>query len=143
MTGHQRRKERVGAMWTAAWNDGALDGMDAVLARTYVRHLTGSDQTMSLDGFKQVIVDVREGFPDIETSIEDIVCEGERVAIRWWCRGTHLGLYHDVPPTGRLVTVAGATFARFEDDMMTESWSTWSPRDMLTALGIIPLGSRS
>ncbi len=135
----ESRKRRIRTMWEGAWNEGRVELMDDVLSPHYVRYVSSSDVTIDREEFKQLILATREGFPDVMTSIEDILCEGDRVAIRWWSRGTHLGTYRDVPPTGRSVTAAGATFARFEDDMIVESWSTWDPRDMLSALGIISL----
>ena len=136
----QEREQRVKSMWTAAWNDGEVDAMDSVLSPSFARHLSSSNIPVGREDFKKMILATREGFPDIITMIEDMISTTDRIAIRWWSRGTHLGVYRDIPPTGRTVTAAGATFARFEDDMMVEAWSTWDSRNMLTALGIIPLG---
>ena len=127
-------------MWEAAWNEGRVELMDDVLSPDYVRHVDTRATAMTREDFKQMILTTREGFPDITTSIDEILCEGDRVAIRWHSRGTHLAPYRGVPPTGRVVSAAGATFARFANDMMVESWSTWDPRGMLAAMGVISLG---
>lgn len=34
----------------------------------------------------------------------------------------------------------GATFARFEGDLVVEEFVTWDPRALLTALGILHVG---
>ena len=45
-----------------------------------------------------------------------------------------------MPATRRSVEVSGATFARFEGDLIVEEFVTWDPRSLLAALGIISVG---
>jgi steroid delta-isomerase-like uncharacterized protein len=124
--------------WSAAWGRGRVDALDAILAPGYVRHgRTAQDAA----GLKDNITSCRAGFPDLVTVVEDCVAEGDRIATRWRSSGTHTGRMLDVPPTGRSVTVSGATFSRVENGMITEEWVTWDPRQLLSALGVITLGS--
>jgi predicted ester cyclase len=55
---------------------------------------------------------VRAAFPDLEGRIEDVLAEGDRVAGRVTWRGTHLGPFADVAPTGRPVTIAAFHIVR-------------------------------
>ncbi|MFJ3698780.1 ester cyclase [Streptomyces sp. NPDC090052] len=137
-TGSTDIRERIAAAWGAAWQRGEVDALDTVLADGYRRHGRTAQDAADL---KANITACRAGFPDLVTVIEDCVVEGDRVATRWVSRGTHTGRLMDVPPTGRTVTVSGATFSRIEDGMVAEEWVTWDPRQLLTALGIIPLDS--
>lgn len=137
-TGSTDIRERISAAWGAAWQSGEVDALDTVLAADYRRHGRTAQGAADL---KANITACRAGFPDLVTEIEDCVVEGDRVATRWVSRGTHTGRLMDVPPTGRTVTVSGATFSRIEDGMVAEEWVTWDPRQLLTALGIIPLDS--
>ena len=82
-------RSRIRAAWHAAWNDGALAAMGELLADGYVRHSGGRDgRSLDRAGLLDVIRSVREAFPDLETSIEDMFGEGDRVAIRWSSAGT-------------------------------------------------------
>jgi predicted ester cyclase len=52
---------------------------------------------------RQEAADFRRGFPDVRSTIEDLIVEGDMVAARWSSRATHLGEYAGVAPTGKEV----------------------------------------
>ncbi|RMB82487.1 flavin reductase [Streptomyces shenzhenensis] len=132
------RVSRVRDAWRAAWDQGQVDALDELLGPSYIRR-RGPAGTPSLgrEQFKDSIRAVREAFPDLRTEIEEIVEQGERLAIRWHSTGRHTGAFLGVPPTGRPVEVSGATFARFEGSAVAEEWVTFDSRQLLEALGII------
>ena len=47
---------------------------------------------------------VRAAFPDLQTTVEHQVAEGDTVATRATLRGTHLGTIFGVPPTNQQLT---------------------------------------
>jgi len=133
------RRAAIERVWVAAWDRGEVDALDELMGEGYVRH--GSDGVpLDLTGFKASITATRSAFPDLVTTIDDVVLDGDRAAIRWHSVGTHEGSLLGVPATGRRVEVSGATFARFEGDHIAEEHVTWDPRALLTALGIISVG---
>ena len=64
------------------------------------------------------------------------------VAIHWESTGTHTGEFMGVPPTGRTVTVTGASFVGHRDGKITDEAVVWDPREMLSAVGIWHLGDQ-
>jgi steroid delta-isomerase-like uncharacterized protein len=134
------RKGRVIEVWAAAWDRGEVDALDGLLSPDYRRRSSPKDEGQSLAEFKASILAARSAFPDLVTTIDEIVAEGDRVAVRWHSSGRHEGSFLGVPPTNRSVEVDGATFARFEGDLVVEEFVTWDPRSLLTALGIISVG---
>lgn len=134
-------RQRVRAAWHAVWNEGDVAAMSALLAHDYVRHSGGRGQR-SLDraGFLDVIRSVREAFPDLETSIDDMFGEGDRLAIRWSSVGTHRAEFLGVPSTGRRIATQGITIGRFEGNHIAEEWVTWDMTQLLTDLGVLLLG---
>jgi steroid delta-isomerase-like uncharacterized protein len=48
-----------------------------------------------------------EGFSDIQITIQELVAEGDKVAIWWTFRGTHRGDFAGVPATGKTVEYGG------------------------------------
>ncbi len=74
------------------------------------------------------------------TTVDDVVIEGDRAAIRWHSSGSQQNPFLGIPATKRTVAVSGATFSRFDGDRIAEEFVTWDPRALLTALGIIPVG---
>ncbi|MHB9755618.1 flavin reductase [Streptomyces sp. BYX5S] len=131
------RPARLRAAWDAAWNRGEVDALDAVLSPGYVRRRGPAGTSQDRAGFKESISMVRAAFPDLRTEIEDLVVDGDRLAVRWRSTGRHTDTFLGVPATGRPVEVSGATFAVFDGDTVTEESVTFDSRQLLEALGII------
>ena len=104
------------------------------------RRIGSAGDDPGLAEFKASITATRSAFPDLSTTIDEIVVDGDRAAVRWHSTGNHGHSFLGVPATRREVTVSGATFARFEGDRIVEEFVTWDPRTLLTALGIISVG---
>jgi steroid delta-isomerase-like uncharacterized protein len=140
MSDNEARRAAIQSAWAAAWDKGEVDALDALLGPSY-RRLTRHDEAgQDRTTFKASIISTRAAFPDLVTTIDDVVVEGDRAAVRWHTVGTHQQGFLGVPPTHRRVEVSGATFARFEGDQIVEEHVTWDPRELLSALGIITVG---
>jgi steroid delta-isomerase-like uncharacterized protein len=133
------RRTRIEKAWVAAWDRGEVEALDELLSPDY-RRRTSDDDAQDLTAFKASIVATRSAFPDLVTTIDEVVVEGDRAAIRWHSSGTHEHSFLGVPATKRRVDVSGATFARFAGDHVVEEFVTWDPRALLAALGIISVG---
>jgi len=85
---------------------GDAELMDTVLADNVVQHISGMPpEAHSLEGFKQILPALRQGFPDALFEVEDLVAEGDRVAFRVVWNATHQGELFGIPPTGTRATV--------------------------------------
>lgn len=140
MTDNQSRRAAIEAAWDSAWDKGEVDALDTLLSPSYRRRSSSDEEGQDRSTFKASIIATRAAFPDLVTTIDDVVVEGDRAAIRWHSVGTHQHGFLGVPPTRRRVEVSGATFARFDGDRIVEEHVTWDPRALLAALGIISVG---
>jgi len=132
------RQQTILEAWNQAWGDGDLTAFEQMLSPDYTRRSkSGAEDYVSL---RKTIETMHAAFPDLTTEILHFVEEGESVAIHWQTQGTHQGEFMDVPPTGRAITVTGASFLRFQDEFLAEEWVIWDPRELLSALGIWHLG---
>jgi steroid delta-isomerase-like uncharacterized protein len=133
------RRDRIRTAWEAAWDRGEVDALDDLLSPAY-RRRGSAGATQDSAEFKASIIATRSAFPDLVTTVDEIVVEGDRAAVRWHSTGSHENSFLGVPATKRRVTVSGATFAHFDGDRIAEEFVTWDPRALLTALGIITVG---
>jgi steroid delta-isomerase-like uncharacterized protein len=78
------------------------------------------------------------GFPDLRLSIEETICEGERIAVRFSIGGTHQGEFQGIPPTGRRIAVQGITTMHYRDGRIVERWNQLDQLAMLQQLGVLP-----
>jgi predicted ester cyclase len=68
---------------------GNLDAAEEIYAPDYVGHEPTFGDIHGVEGAKQFAADFRQAFPDLQTTIEDMVAEGDKVVTRFSSRGTH------------------------------------------------------
>src|SRR5688572_11294676 len=73
---------------------------------------------------KQEAADFRRGFPDVISTIEDLIAEEDKVVARWRSRATHQGDYMGIAPTGNRVEFTGISFYRIEGGKIVQSWNS-------------------
>jgi predicted ester cyclase len=130
-------RERIEEIWVAL-DRGRVDVMQHYFAADYVRHSDEGD--LSREGFAEGLAALHAGFPDLESSIEDVISGPDRAAWRWSAGGTHDGIYMGVPPTHRRVTFSGITISRFDEGgLICEDWASWNRVTVLHRMGILPL----
>lgn len=122
-----------------AFNRGNLDVVDEIYAPVYVAHTAGfHEQTPGPEGVKEFVGLYRRAFPDLHTTIEDIVTEGDRVAYRWTAVGTHQGELLGVPPSSHRMELTGITIERIEDGKIVETWNNFDQLGMMRQIGAMP-----
>jgi predicted ester cyclase len=87
---------------------------------------------------RQEAADFRRGFPDVISTIEDLIAEGDKVVARWRSRATHRGDYMGTPPTDKEVEFTGISFYRIEGNKITESWTVEDELGLMRQIGAIP-----
>lgn len=95
-------------------------------------------ETRGPDGIRERIAAWRTAFPDLSTSIEDLVAEGDRVALRSIARGTNTGEFMGTPPTGKQIAVEWESIYRFEGGKVAEMWDAWNVLAVMEQLGLTP-----
>ena len=74
-------------------------------------------------------------FPDLNFEVTYKIARGDNVAEQWFIRGTHLGTFMGIPPTGKQVVQRGLTIYRVEGGKLVEAWAAeTSWRQTLTDL---------
>lgn len=121
-----------------AFNQGNLSVVDELVSADLSTHMPGWGLPGGRLGLKQMIANLRFAFPDLHCTIEDEIEERHTCAVRWAMRGTHNGAYFGNLPTGRLVDVQGAIFARTQAGQITENWILIDHMSLLQQLGVVP-----
>ncbi len=123
--------------WDAMWTLGDASIVDELMTPDYVRHtLRGGDQSRA--ELKQNVESLKAAFPDLETAIEEILGEDDRVVVRWRSRGTQMGEFMGAPATNKQVEITGITMSRLEGERIAEEWVSWDALEMLYRIGVIP-----
>ncbi len=80
----------------------------------------------------------RSGMPDLRVVIEDMIADGDKVAVRYTLEGTHEGELFGVPPTGQRLSIKSIAIERVSDGKIREHWRVTDSLDMMQQLGVIP-----
>ena len=91
-------------------------------------------------GYREIIGMMREGFPDIQWTLEEMVAEGDMVAARFTMRGTHRGIFFGVPPTGKTIKVQAMNFYRLSGGRLVEERGQPDLLSLLQQIGAVQAG---
>jgi predicted ester cyclase len=73
-------------------------------------------------------------FPDLKFEVRGIFVEGDEVMTRWRFCGTHRGDALGVAACGRVVTLDGMTWMRFQDGLIVEGQDCFDTSGLMLAL---------
>jgi predicted ester cyclase len=73
-----------------------------------------------LDGLKEFATALYAALPDWRVTIDDLVGEGDKIAVRWTGSGTHLGMWKGSPPSGQRVTTTGIDIEHIVDGKIVQ-----------------------
>lgn len=84
---------------------------DEVIAPEALFHApTHPEPLRGPSGYLELLAMLRDGFSDIQWTMEETIIEGDRVAARFTMRGTHSGEFFGVPPTGVTISAQALNF---------------------------------
>jgi predicted ester cyclase len=119
----------------------ALDRADGtaveLFAPEFTAHYPGFPP-IDLEGARQFLALFNAAFLDIRHTIEDLIAEEDKVAVRLVVRGTHTGDLFGVPATGREVTVEQQAIVRVAGGKVAELWYSPEQMSMMQQLGAFP-----
>jgi steroid delta-isomerase-like uncharacterized protein len=119
-----------------AGNYDVADELVAADARGYDPALP--QPTIGPEGVKESARGYRAAFPDLKITAEQVIADGDYVAIRWTARGTHKGDLFGIAPTGKQATATGISIDRWANGKIAESWVNWDTLGLLQQLGAVP-----
>lgn len=123
-------------IWEAAWDRGEVEELERIVTPDYVRVSRASGHTATLAQLQEEIRAIRAGFPDLETTIDAVIKQGDTAAIFWTSTGTHTETFLGVPPTGRRVQTRGSNHVTLQDGLLAREEVTWDGSELLHSLGI-------
>lgn len=118
-------RQLVRRWFEEVWNQKSEAAIDEMFHREGRAHGFPDAESVLIgpEAFKKVHRAFVGAFPDLRTQIEDIICEGDRVAVRWSTTMTHLG--HDLgfPASGKPASMEGSSFLVVKDGRILEGWN--------------------
>ena len=89
------------------------------------------------DGARALADAIRAGFPDYSEQIEDIVVQGDKVAVKLRITGTHTGPIFGLPGSGRQVDFRDMTICTLRDGRIVEQSGLSDNLSLFAQLGLM------
>ena len=128
-------KQKVETLFET-FNRGDLAPIDELVGPSYV----GAQGDRGPAGFKAVVVGLRAAFPDQRYTLDEVVAEDDKVAVRWHWTGTHEGPFRAFPATGKAVTNTGAGVFRLDGGKIVAASLETDRLGFLEQIGAVPEG---
>lgn len=111
---------------------------DELVAPAFVDHPGVQGLPPGREGLLQFVSLAHTAFPDLHVAIEDLMGEGDRVAVRVTVSGTQRGVFMGtIPPTGKRVTWTGIDILRIANGRIVERWNQRDLLGLMEQLGAV------
>lgn len=141
-----KNKEIIGRWFKAVWGapaDADVSVVDELGVPDVLVHYPMHGPKKGRENVKQFLTEFREAFPDLSCSaVGDLIAEGDYVAGRWECSGTHTGpAFSDLPglpeASGKKMHFTGTTVFRIKNSKIVEEIGEEGVLTALQQLGLV------
>jgi steroid delta-isomerase-like uncharacterized protein len=134
-------KEMAERWYGEVVSGGKTELIDELCSPDFLDHDPLPGTSADLAGIKEFVAQIRAAFPNLQVTVDDLIGEGDRLAVRSTMRGTHEGDFMGIPASGKKVEVSNYDFVRFENDQAAEHWGVIDSAALMEQLGMAPAGS--
>ena len=114
--------------------------VDRLMSADFVDHNLPPGQAPGPQGMKDMMSMFFAAFPDLKSTIDLLLAEGDFVTGHMTTEGTHTGDFMGMPATGKKVSFSEVHTVRIANGKATEHWGVADSMAMMQQLGAIPEG---
>lgn len=133
----EENKVLIRRAYEELWNKRNTDMVDELVAEDFLNHAAPPDRRRGRQSLKDVVRMFESAFPDFRYEVEDVISEGEKVAVRDVFTGTHQGDFMGIPATGSRVKMEAIHIYRFSEGRLAEHWVARDDLGMMRQLGAV------
>lgn len=119
-----------------------MDAVDELATDDFTPHSWG-EMPPGRDSLKAAQQRVSQGLSDARMTVEDVIAEGDRVAVRLTSHGRHDGEFMGMPASGKEYTISEIHIFRIRDGQVAEHWRDADMLGLMQQLGALPAPSGS
>jgi steroid delta-isomerase-like uncharacterized protein len=107
------------------WNQKSEAAIDEMFGQQGKSHGFPEPESILVgpEAFKGVHRTFCGAFPDVHVDVDEVIAEGDHVAVRWKVSMTHLGDHLGFPASGKKVTMPGSTFVIVKGGKIAEGYN--------------------
>lgn len=131
-------QEVVRLVCEEVWGKGNVTLVEELYAENFVNLNPTPGVPADREGVKMEIAAYSQAFPDMQTTVDEIVSEGDKVVARYTIRGTNTGELMGIPATGKTAEITGISMIRLENGKVVEEFSLADMMGLFQQLGLAP-----
>lgn len=108
--------------WEQIWPEADVEALAETVHPDFVNHEAPPGSPQGLAGARQVMLWLASAFSEQRYEIQQMIVEGDTVAVRLVHSGVHTGDLMGLPPTGRRFAYEHMHVVRFADGKAVEHW---------------------
>ena len=131
-------KAVVRRLYEEVWNKRRFEIASQIISPSHALNdsrMVGS--AVGPDAYKRAVTQYIAAFPDLRFSIEDMVCEKDKVVVSWTITGTHKREFRGIPATNKKVSFDGITINYVSDGKIMDSLVSMDYFGLMQQLGAI------
>lgn len=129
----EKNKETVQKLFLEVFNTGRWELLDEIVAEEYA----GIGSRKGPRALAEPIRELRQSFPDVQWRLEDVIAEGDRVAVRATWQGTHLSPFKKFAATHKQVSVSAVTIFQFYNSKIVQVWLQSDRLGFFQQIGVV------
>lgn len=129
----------LGRRWFEKVNKGevaAMEVIDEIFSPNFIFHSGTGEDIRGLDNFKKQLRETFNAFPNIHFAIDDMIVEGDKLAVRWTMSCTHKGEV-GVSPNNKKWKMWTISIDRVAGGKFVEEWERYDTQGLMKQLGLI------
>lgn len=113
-----------------------FDAFDKLTTPDCVIRIPTTVEPITRDKQQQIFPIFYDAFPDYHHTIDEILAEGDKVAVRLTNRGTQKKEWMDIPPKGNKIEYGAIFICRIANGKIAEVWAEEDYLSMMQQLGM-------
>lgn len=123
MTVNTRNISLVRRLYEEALNQARyVEVVGEIVAGDVVTHNASGEDSAHREHVTNTMRALHTAFSDLVFTIDDMIEQGDRIAVRWHMTGRHTGPFAGRPPSGRTVTQRAIVIYRIAEHKVVEVW---------------------
>ena len=128
----EQNKALVRRFITEIFEQGRPGAVGELCADDFIGHTWGNADK---EGLKAAMDRVSKGLADAHFQIDDMIAEGDRVAVRVTASARQVGEFMGMPPSGKSYEIGEIHIFRLRDGKVSEHWHEYNPGALMKQLG--------
>jgi steroid delta-isomerase-like uncharacterized protein len=131
-------KEVVRRLYNEVWNERKWNVTEEIISKSHALNAapTSTGSEVGPAAYNSQVQQFIRALPDLRFSVEDCICDKDKVVIVWTLTGTHRGELLGIAPTNKKVSVHGITIHQLASGKILDSQVVWDAHGLMVQLGV-------